>query len=238
MATGGGAIMIAPWLTWLSIVSLVVAAVTAVVIALDLRRHPQSMAVMNPVWPITALYFGPLALWAYWTMGRQASPAMSGHDHAHHHEHKEAKPFWMQTFVGSTHCGAGCTLGDIFAEFLVFFAGITIAGSTFGAQLVLDYAFAFLLGVGFQYASIVPMRGLKPVAGVIAAFKADALSLTAFEIGLFGWMAVMQFGFFTTPPKPDTPVFWFMMQIGMIIGFATAYPMNWVLVKTGIKDAM
>ena len=29
--------------------------------------------------------------------------------------HKE-KPFWQTTFVGVTHCGAGCTLGDIIAE--------------------------------------------------------------------------------------------------------------------------
>jgi hypothetical protein len=29
-----------------------------------------------------------------------------------------------------------------------------------------------------------------------------------------------------------------MMQIGMIIGFLTTYPMNWFLVRAGIKDAM
>lgn len=41
----------------------------AAVIAADLVRRPQRMAVMNPVWPINALYLGPVALWAYWTMG-------------------------------------------------------------------------------------------------------------------------------------------------------------------------
>lgn len=223
--------MIPVWLEWLSITSLMVSLATAVVIIGDIRRHPQSMAVMNPVWPITALYFGPVALWAYWTMGRKS--------HTSEQDGGGKKtPFWITTFVGSTHCGAGCTLGDIIAEFTVFFASITISGSVFGAQLVFDYSFAFLLGVAFQYASIVPMRGLKPIEGIIAAVKADALSLTAFEVGLFGWMALMRFVLFHPALKPDSPVFWFMMQTGMVIGFASTFPMNWLLVKVGIKEAM
>ena len=32
--------------------------------------------------------------------------------------------------------------------------------------------------------------------GLIAATKADFVSLTAFEVGLFGWMAVMVFVLF------------------------------------------
>src|SRR5699024_11739345 len=55
--------------------------------------------------------------------------------------------------------------------------------------------------------------------------KADILSLTAFEIGLFGWMALMTFVFFTDPHlEPNSPVYWFMMQLGMILGFVTAWP--------------
>ena len=29
-----------------------------------------------------------------------------------------------------------------------------------------------------------------------------------------------------------------MMQVGMMIGFATAYPMTWWLLKMGIKETM
>jgi hypothetical protein len=32
-----------------------------------------------------------------------------------------------------SHCGAGCTLGDVIAEFEIFGLGITIAGSALGA---------------------------------------------------------------------------------------------------------
>jgi hypothetical protein len=74
--------------------------------------------------------------------------------------------------------------------------------------------------------------------GLIAAVKADTLALTAFEIGLFGWMALFSIVFFGHHLHPDSPVYWFMMQIGMVIGFATSYPMNWWLIRTGLKEAM
>jgi len=31
---------------------------------------------------------------------------------------------------------------------------------------------------------------------------------------------------------------WFMMQVGMLIGFTTTYPVNWCLIRHGIKDIM
>ena len=35
-----------------------------------------------------------------------------------------------------------------------------------------------------------------------------------------------------------SPVYWFMMQIGMVLGFATSYPMNWWLIQKGLKETM
>ncbi len=101
-----------------------------------------------------------------------------------------------------------------------------------------DYIVAYVLGIVFQYFTIAPMRGLSFGPGVWAAIKADTLSLTAFEIGLFGWMALTYFIFFHPHVKPDQPTYWLMMQVGMLIGYATSYPMNWWLIKAGIKEAM
>jgi hypothetical protein len=41
-----------------------------------------------------------------------------------------------------------------------------------------------------------------------------------------------------TEPEVDSVEFWFMMQIAMLIGFVTAYPVNWWLVRNGIKERM
>jgi hypothetical protein len=121
----------------------------------------------------------------------------------------------------------------------VFGLGLTIAGTALPAEYIGDYVLAVALGLAFQYFAIAPMRGLGLREGIVAAAKADLLSLSAFEVGLFGWMALMHFVIFPEPHlQPNSPVYWFLMQIGMIIGFATAWPANGWLITRGIKEAM
>jgi len=121
----------------------------------------------------------------------------------------------------------------------VFGLGATIAGEALFPEYIGDYLLAVALGIVFQYFAIAPMRGLGLRKGLIEAAKADIISLTAFEVGLFGWMALMSFVFFPDPHlHPDSPVYWFLMQIGMIIGFFTAYPANIWLIGRVIKEAM
>ncbi len=81
-------------------------------------------------------------------------------------------------------------------------------------------------------------KDLGKTGALKSAIKADSAALIAFEVGMFGWMAIVHFVLFTVPPKPDTAVYWFMMQIAMILGFLTSYPANWLLVKKGIKEVM
>jgi hypothetical protein len=82
------------------------------------------------------------------------------------------------------------------------------------------------------------MRNLSPGQGLIAALKADTLSLTAWQIGMYGWMALATFVIFGHELHQTDPVFWFMMQIGMLAGFLTSYPVNRWLLRKGIKEAM
>ena len=107
----------------------------------------------------------------------------------------------------------------------------------FGAWSI-DFACAFAIGIVFQYFTIVPMRKLPFGKGVVQALKADTLSLTAWQVGMYGWMAIVRFGIFGTEISKTNPTFWFMMQIAMGFGFLTAYPVNWWLVKSGVKEKM
>ncbi len=220
--------MLPLWLTVVAWLSVVVALVCAAGLLVDVLRHPQPMAIMNWVWPITALYGGPLAVWAYVRLGRAVPATPSA----------MSRPFWQGVTVGGTHCGAGCTLGDIIAEVALFLTGFTIAGSMLGTEYVADFALAYILGIVFQYFAIAPMRRLSFWPGLWAAIKADTLSLTAFEIGLFAWMALTYFVFFHPLLRPNQVEYWFMMQVGMLVGFVTAYPMNWWLIRVGIKENM
>ena len=230
--------MPAAWLVVLAWVALAVAFLCAGAIVYDIlgRGYRQHMRVMEVVWPVTALYAGPLALWGYRRFGRPRTRRwLADHDR----DEPPGKPCWAAVAVGVSHCGAGCTLGDIIAEFGVFFLGLSVAGETLFAEYVGDYVLAILLGLAFQYFAIAPMRDLDLREGIVAAAKADILSLTAFEVGLFGWMALTSLVFFPDPHlHADSPVYWFLMQVGMCLGFLTAFPVNVWLIRRGIKEAM
>jgi hypothetical protein len=228
--------MPASWLTAVAAVSLALSALTAALILVDLfgRGYRQKMPIMDVVWPITALYLGPLAWLAYRRWGRLNS--------SKYQREARTRPDYdkrISAGIGVSHCGAGCTLGDIVGAWLVFAAGWNLLGLALPAEYIADSTLAFVLGIVFQYLAIAPMRNLGVRDGLVAALKADTLSLIAFEIGLFGWMAVMQLVFFAGPHlQPDHAAYWFLMQVGMCLGFATAYPVNRWLIRKGIKEAM
>ncbi|HEU6448286.1 MAG TPA: DUF4396 domain-containing protein [Verrucomicrobiae bacterium] len=232
--------MIPHWLVILSIASLALSGFCALVIVLDLLAgNSQHMWIMNIVWPVTALYAGPIAVWAYFKWGRLSS----------HHEMMQAKkrgeempskkkPFWEMCSTAATHCGAGCTLGDIFAEWLLFAFPFVLFGHKLFATWVADFIAAFLLGIAFQYFTIKPMRNLSPGKGLARALQADTLSITFWQIGMYGWMAITTFVIFGHELEKNTSVFWFMMQIAMCVGFLTAFPVNAWLLKRGVKEKM
>jgi hypothetical protein len=220
------------WLHGVAIVSLSLAVVSLLVIVIDLSAgHSQKMAIMNVVWPLTALYAGPLGLWAYYKIGRLSTKG-SAKD-----EGKEM-PFWQAVVIGVSHCGSGCTLGDLVAEWFVLAVPLSFLGRKLFGTWLLDFALAFLFGVAFQYFSIKPMRNLSPAQALWAALKADALSLTSWQLGMYGWMAFAIFVVFHHELDKTGPVFWFMMQIAMLAGFITAFPVNWWLIRIGIKEKM
>ena len=244
--------MIPAWLHALSIAVLALGFVCALIIAVDEVRHPQHMWIMNVVWPVTALFGSVWIIWQYFTYGRLAT-----HERAHHamqHDqpmpNKKLTPFPIAVANGALHCGSGCTLGDICAEWLVFLVPALAIwfgwGSLFDAKMpavwIVDYIFAYAFGIVFQYFTIAPMRDLSLGQGIIAAIKADTLSLTAWQVGMYGFMAIANFvifkGVLGVELAPNMAEFWFMMQIAMICGFITAYPVNWWLIRSGLKEKM
>ncbi len=238
--------MIPAWLHSLSTAALALGVVCAVIILVDVIRHPQHMGIMNVVWPVTALFGTVLTLWFYWTYGRLAThQAMHGPSLG-----KIATPFWAMVSKGALHCGAGCTLGDICAEWLaLLFPGLAVAfgwQSLFSERMfaiwILDFLLAYAFGVAFQYFAIKPMRDVSVGQGVWQAIEADTLSLIAWQVGMYGFMAFASFYLFRTvlgvSLETKTVEFWFMMQLAMLCGFATAYPINWGLIRAGIKEKM
>jgi hypothetical protein len=209
------------------------------------------MWIMNVVWLLTAL-FGTVAwFWFYFRVGRLGSKeaTMTANGRSGDLRNK-SKPFAAMVAEAASHCGSGCTLGDICAEWLAFAIptlavwlgpAIDLLRKIF-AVWILDYIFAYGFGIIFQYYTTAPMRHLGFAQGIWAAVKADTLSLTAWQLGMYGFTAVAFFWIFRdllgTELKVNTPEFWFMMQVAMIFGFITSYPVNWWLLKAGLKEKM
>jgi hypothetical protein len=213
------------WIEALSAIYVPLAILSAGAVLLDVvalgRRQP--MAVMNAVWPLTMLYWGPLGLVFYAWFGRAGAV-------------RHGKPMWQAVFTGSTHCGAGCALGDLVGDWIAFASGFTIASSALGGMLLLEFVLAYCFGIAFQYFAVAPMRGLGLREGLVAAVTVDTLSLVAYEVGMFAFMV---FRAWLYPGlEPTSWSYWLMMQAAMVLGFATTYPVNWWLIRRGTKEAM
>ncbi len=163
--------MPARWLIALSWIELGAGVAGTLRIASDILRggYRQPMAVMDWVWPVTALCHGPIAVWAYGYWGRTRIPRWIASQPAP--APPPADESWVSSAIGVCHCGAGHTLGDIAVELTVFGFGIDIAGQRILADYAGDYLAAVALGLVFQYFAIAPMRGLGLRDGIRAGVK-------------------------------------------------------------------
>lgn len=230
----------------IAILSIVLAVICAIGIAVDELRRPQKMGVMNVVWPVTALYFSVFAVWAYARFGRTKPGSEQQNMHtgskqpSRSQQRQDQGADWTSVAKGTSHCGAGCMIADVCSEFSIATAGLTFFGSMLWAEYAIDFAAAWALGIVFQYFAIRPMRqDMSAGAAVLAAIKADTLSILCFQVGMYAWMALTYFVLFPAPHlTPFQPAYWLMMQIAMVLGFFTSYPMNRLLIRKGLKEAM
>jgi hypothetical protein len=202
------------WFELLAWAALGLGFASALVIAADifLLGNRQHMAIMNLVFPLTALYMGPVALWLYLSRGRRMSHKQM---HAKPMMEREARDSWWQVawMIGAT--------------------------AELGPEYILDLPLAWIFGILFQYFAIAPLRGqVGELAPLWDAIKSDTLSVLSFEVGLFGWMAIVHYVIWQPPLPIDSSSYWFMMQIGMILGFLTSWPVNRWLLRKGVKEPM
>ncbi len=172
--------------------------------------------------------------------GMEGMDGMDGMDGMSDMPGMKGRPRWQSVVLSTLHCGAGCTLADIIGEWFLFFVPVAIGGSILAGTWVVDYLLALAFGIGFQYAAIRGMERTLPRGEAIRrAAKADILSLTAWQAGMYGWMAVAIFALNGGEAMPRTSfVFWFSMQVAMACGFLVALPVNILLIRAGIKKGM
>ncbi|MBF7019193.1 DUF4396 domain-containing protein [Staphylococcus sp. 18_1_E_LY] len=211
----------------ISLIFIILSILQFILILIDIFKRPQKMFIMNIVWPLTGLYFPILGIIGYYTLGRTKIDRLTNHN----------KPFWQSVIISTTHCSAGCSLGNLIGAPVIFLFGITFFNNELATTLIIEFILAYIFGLLFQYFHM-EIKHDHPLADLKDAVKADTFSLIAFEIGMFGFMIIMRFAINNALLQPNKLEYWFLMQIAMLIGFITSYPVNWYLVKKGIKHAM
>jgi hypothetical protein len=147
--------MVPSWLHTFAVLFLVLGFLCAGIIAVDILRHPQHMAIMDIVWPVTALFGTLITVWGYFRYGRLVtSHAMrQAKSKSGAPRNKTDTPFPVMVAKGASHCGSGCCIGDICAEWLaylvpaiaVWFGWHKIFSEKMFAVWILDFVFAFIL---------------------------------------------------------------------------------------------
>ncbi|MFC4089059.1 DUF4396 domain-containing protein [Micromonospora sp. GCM10011541] len=101
------------------------------------------------------------------------------------------------------------------------------------------------IGVAFRYSAEAHTGGRRAWAAMrkffrsdLLIFRSDLLTVSVFELGLLGWLALMHFLVFHETLRPGSPVFWLMIQVGLIIGFFAAWPPTSLLIRRGVKTEL
>jgi hypothetical protein len=205
----------------LSWTALAVGIAGSAAVAIDnlILGYRQPVKTMELVWPVTALYGGPAAVAAYWKWGRPQS-----HRWRQRHGRPPRRGRHVAVLIRLCHGGTHCALGTIIAEVTILAVGVNVAGGKRWVEFALAYCAAVAVGVVFRYSSGAQRRRRSIRAAVATFARADLACVSAFEVALFVWLALADYVALPAASRPHSPLFWFILQIGLIIGVAAALP--------------
>jgi hypothetical protein len=186
------------WLTPLAWTWIALCLASAAWLALDIRvrgrRHDR--AASEVVWVASALYLGPVAVALHARSVRAAGAADVDAARA--------------VLPG----GAASALAHLVGVPLVVASGLTIAGTDLWVMIAVIAVVATLLLFAHERAT-----ATVPAA---AALTAALVTVLAFDVGMGGWMLLLHFNDAMSPATEGS--FWFLMQVGVVLGLVTGYP--------------
>ena len=211
---------------WILFTWFGLAALSTAYVAWDnfVAKNPEE-TVMKWAWVLITLYMGPIGLTLYVLSDKEPTPGT----------HEEfIKPLWKQGVGSTVHCIAGDATGIITA------AAITAAlGLPMKIDFIVEYLAGFAFGLFiFQSLFMKDMLGGSYPRAVRASFIPEWLSMNMMAAGMFPVMAFLMMGRDMRAMEPSEPLFWFVMSLGVIVGFTVAYPVNVWMVSKNLKHGL
>jgi FtsP/CotA-like multicopper oxidase with cupredoxin domain len=204
---------------------LVVAILSAAYVAWDQFHGNPEPAVMKWGFVLVTLYMGPIGLLLYVMADKEPRPG----------EHEAfIKPLWKQGVGSTVHCVAGDATGIIVAAVVVALIGLPM-----WQDLIVEYVAGFLFGLLiFQALFMRRIMGGTYLQNVRRSFLPELISMNCMMAGMAPVMVALMMGRDMRAMWPGEPLFWMVMSLGIIAGFALAYPVNVWMVSRGMKHGL
>jgi len=188
------------------------------------RNNPEP-GVMKWGFILVTVYMGPLGLLLYVLADKEPRPGT--------HEQFTAS-LWKQGVGSTVHCVAGDATGIILA------AAITAAlGLPMRIDLIVEYLAGFACGLFiFQSLFMKEMMGGSYWENVRTTFLPELISMNAMMAGMAPVMSFLMMGRDMRAMVPTELLFWGVMSLGVIAGFAVAYPVNVWMVSRKLKHGL
>ena len=204
---------------------LIVAVISAAYVAWDQFTGNPEPAVMKWGFVLVTLYMGPIGLLLYVMADKE--PVPGGHE-------EFVKPLWKQGVGSTVHCVAGDATGIIVAAVVT-----AVGGFPMWADLIVEYTAGFLFGLLiFQALFMRKTMGGSYAENVRRSFLPELISMNCMMAGMAPVMINLMMGRDMRAMWPGEPLFWVVMSLGVIAGFAIAYPVNVWMVSRGMKHGL
>ena len=204
---------------------LLIAVLSAAYVAVDQWRNNPEAAVMKWGFVLITLYMGPIGLLLYVMADKEPAPGA----------HEEfVRPLWKQGVGSTVHCVAGDATGIILAAVVTAMLGFPM-----WVDVIFEYVVGFLFGLlVFQALFMRGMLGGSYGENVRRTFVPELLSMNLMMAGMAPVMIFLMMGRDMRAMWPSEPLFWFVMSLGVVVGFSVAYPVNVWLVAKGMKHGL
>jgi FtsP/CotA-like multicopper oxidase with cupredoxin domain len=203
----------------------ILAGASALYVAIDQYRNNPEPVVMKWGFIMVTLYMGPLGLLLYVLADKEPRPG----------EHEEfIRPLWKQGVGSTIHCVAGDATGIILA------AAITaVLGLPMWIDFIVEYIAGFSFGLFiFQSLFMKSMMGGSYWENVKKSFVPEFVSMNFMMAAMAPVMGFLMMGRDMRAMDPAELVFWGVMSLGVMAGFAFAYPWNVWLVAHRLKHGL
>jgi len=201
----------------------ILTAMSVAYVAVDIRKTPESK-VLKWGFILLTIYTGPVGAFLYVLGCREPLPGM-------HEQYVSVR--WRQVLGSTMHCVAGDGVGILVGAVL---------GSVLSLSMLLDIGLEYILGFGFGWTIFQALFMKDSMGGTYGkalktTFISELLSMNCLMAGMVPVAAIVKASI-PGGNNPINPEFWFIMSMALLIGFISAYPMNWWLVSNHLKHGM